>query len=298
MSTPIRYTKLVGTGNDFVLIDAFRTTPRRNSDWPALAKRLCDSKTGEGTDGLLVLAPSRRADVRMRVFNPDGSEPTMCGNGIRCLAWYANASRAARTSMSIETGAGIKRARIRSRHRVRVDMGAPVFRRRWERFFEDRGRPVEADLVDSGVPHLVCWVRDPARVDVKAVGRRLRRDRRLGASGANVDFVRVLRARGSRATLAMRTFERGVEGETPACGTGSVAASAAFVHRLLGRWSGSPVARKRFTVTVRVPGGMLRVQVSAGCSAGGRVIFGPALLEGDARPVSSGWYPNGRSQGR
>lgn len=278
----VPYVKLVGAGNDFVLIDARRRGGPRAVDWARLARALCDPRRGEGTDGLLVLGSSRRADVRMRIFNPDGSEPTMCGNGIRCLAWYAHRSGAARSTMTIETGAGIKRARIRGRHRVRVDMGAPVFRRRFERVFRQGGRPVDADLIDAGVPHLVCWVSKVSVVPVEALGRRLRHDSRLGAGGANVDFVQVVQARGTRAILRMRTYERGVEGETQACGTGSVAAAAAFVRQALIE---GPAARRaaRWAVGVRVPGGMLQVDLSVRLGANGRVVFGRAFLEGDAR---------------
>lgn len=288
----IPYVKLVGAGNDFVLVDALQGAPTKGTDWAALARGLCDPRRGEGTDGLLVLGPSRRADVRMRVFNPDGSEPAMCGNGIRCLAWYAHKSRAAGASMTIETGAGVKRARIRGAHRVRVDMGIPVFRRRFDGFFRERGRPVDADLIDAGVPHLVCWVRDVSRVPVGPLGRRLRQDRRLGRAGANVDFARVVASRAGRSTLTMRTYERGVEGETQACGTGSVAAAAAFARRALR----DGVRRRRFTVAVRVPGGVLRVELTARRSTVGRTAFGPAFLEGEVLPVSTGAHRlNGRS---
>ena len=291
----ISYIKLVGTGNDFVLVDALHRGGLRAINWPRLARTLCDPKRGEGTDGLLVLGPSRRASVRMRIFNPDGSEPAMCGNGIRCLAWYARRAGAAPSTMTIETGAGIKRARIQGPHRVRVNMGAPVFRRRFERLFRHNGRPVDADLVDSGVPHLVCWTPTVSRIKVETLGRRLRHDSRLGRGGANVDFVQLLQARGSRALLKMRTYERGVEGETQACGTGSVAAAAAYVRRaLLERPSHQ--ARRRFSIDVRVPGGTLQVELTARRGSGARVTFGPAFLEGRVQLVSTGSYTsNGRS---
>ena len=287
----IPFTKLVGTGNDFVLVDARH---RGAVNWSRLARTLCDPKRGEGTDGLLVLGPSRRADIRMRIFNPDGSEPAMCGNGIRCLAWYAHRAGAVPSTMTIETGSGIKRARIQSPRRVRVNMGAPVFRRRLERFFRYAGRPVDADLVDSGVPHLVCWMPNVSRLDVDGLGRRLRRDARLGRGGANVDFVQITHARGATAILKMRTYERGVEGETQACGTGAVAAAAACVRRaLLERPSHT---RYRFSLAVRVPGGTLQVELTAHRGRGTRAVFGPAFLEGRVQPISTGVYTsNGRS---
>ena len=297
MST-IRYAKLVGTGNDFVLIDARARAAPSNGEWPRLARQLCSSTSGEGTDGLLVLGRSRRADVRMRIFNPDGSEPAMCGNGIRCLAWFAHRAGAAGRRMTIETAAGVKRAVIRGRAEVRVDMGVPIVRKRLDAFFRNGGRPVDANLVDSGVPHLVCWVRDPSKIAVDRVGRRLRHDPRLGAAGANVDFTRVARTGPGRATLEMRTFERGVEAETRACGTGAVAAAVAHVWRTLTQ-AGASRAPGRWRVDVRVPGGTLRVDVSARRAAG-RVRFGPAVLEGEARqlsPRSNGAGLHGRRRG-
>src|SRR3989338_7488269 len=100
----IPFRNLVGTGNDFVLVDAMRRTvaPPRG-DWPALAQAMCDPRRGVGTDGLLVLQRSARADLRMRIFNPDGSEASMCGNGIRCAAWYAHRRGVAGREMTIET---------------------------------------------------------------------------------------------------------------------------------------------------------------------------------------------------
>jgi diaminopimelate epimerase len=291
MSHTVPYVRLVGTGNDFVLIDTLRGAPAHRGDWASLARALCDPRGGEGTDGLLVLERSRRADVRMRIFNPDGSEPSMCGNGIRCLAWYAHASGATGRRLAVETRAGVKAASIEGPRAVRVNLGTPKHLRTFDRLFIWKGHPVDADLLDTGVPHLVCWVRDVAGLPVERLGRRLRHDPRLGRAGANVDFVRVIRARAGRATLAMRTFERGVEAETQACGTGSVAAAAAFARRALARSHGT--GRRPFRVDVKVPGGRLQVRLTASQSG-----FGAAFLEGEARPVSAGLHRlNGRRGG-
>ena len=306
----IPYTELEGTGNDFVLIDAIRhPLSSLDSQWNRLAQRVCDPRQGTGTDGLLVLGRSRRADVRMRIFNPDGSEPSMCGNGIRCVAWYANRSGAMRRkALTIETKAGIKRAEILAGHRVRIDMGPPALRQHWEPTTLAGRGVTHCDWVDSGVPHLVCWVADLRRLDVERLGRRLRHHRRFQPHGTNVDFVQFISARRvadaargrlvSRVTLAMRTYERGVEEETQACGTGAVAAAAAWVHaqafpRTIGRESDVVWAQ----VEVRVPGGRLRVEVGAKALFDQRrLAYTPALLEGPVKERAKGMLTwNGRS---
>ena len=319
----IRFTTLVGTGNDFVLVDTIRHQVKPpTGGWPALARILCDRRQ-TGTDGLLLLGKSRRADISMRIFNPDGSEASMCGNGVRCLAWYAKARGVADECMTIETGAGIKRAHVRPDRNVRVDMGVPKLLR--------QVRPagagiVRADLMDSGVPHLVCWVRSVDRIDVERVGGRLRRDARFRPAGANVDFVQEIGRRAAvlergvlreRVMMKMRTYERGVEGETQACGTGAVAsAAAAAVGHAFSRslqdpmFTGSESNLVHFDVDVQAPGGMLHVGVAArrrftkaqrqhpgraidADPAG--LVFSHAFLLGEVREVSTGsWSLNGR----
>lgn len=284
----VPFTKLAGAGNDFVLIDTLRDPLRElEPRWRLVAKTLCDRRRGIGADGLLVLGRSRSATIRMRIFNPDGSEPSMCGNGIRCLAWYANRRGVTPKRLSIETKVGIKRAHVLRSGRVSIDMGAPRFLGRW--LGRSFGHPQisEVVLIDSGVPHLVCWVDDVAAVKVNALGRRLRRHARLRPGGANVDFIQsVGDANTGRLRLRMRTYERGVEGETQACGTGAVAAAAAAAARALERGGRA----RRFQVAVRVPGGLLRVAVAARRAARqrGRIMFSNALLEGEARQVARG----------
>ena len=305
----IPFTKLVGTGNDFVLVDEVRhRLEGLASQWPAVARMLC-ARTAEDVDGLLIVEPSRRADVRMRVFNPDGSEPSMCGNGIRCLAWYAYRRGLVKGQrFSIETKAGVREAERRGADRVRIHMGTPRWLRclAWPRLGEDRN--VHADLIDSGVPHLVCQVKHVARINVDELGRRLRRHRRLAPQGANVDFVQhgPSRARYDaarrqvvyRTTITMRTYERGVEGETQACGTGAVAAAAALIHARMPL--GTPLGREsdleRHEVRVRVPGGVLRVSLSGKRQFDtDRLLFSEADLEGEVRRLSQGTFEwNGR----
>ena len=307
--TAIPFTKMAGTGNDFVLVDALRhdLAPLRRQ-WAALAVSLCDRRKGIGADGLLVLDRSRVADVRMRIFNPDGSEPSMCGNGVRCLALYAARHGVARRPMRIETGAGIKRAEVKRGNRVRVDMGIPTLLAHFPRLSLQDGGACHADWLNTGVPHVVCWVDRVERVDVPRRGRWLRTHRRFQPDGANVDFVAAIepvepqdvaqsKAAVHRLRVAMRTYERGVEGETQACGTGAIAAAASAAHRALLSPSMKRTMRASFRVEVRVPGGVLRVELSAARSTTGQPLrFGHAFLEGRVRRVSQGrvaWEGNG-----
>ena len=336
----IPFTKLVGTGNDFVLVDTLQGAPRPGTDlstrpvagrksgsgsrrlslrrgtfpglrWPLLAKALCDPRHGEGTDGLLVLGPSRRADVRMRIFNPDGSEAEMCGNGIRCLGWYANWSRAAGRSMTVETGAGVKRVAIQNNGLIRVDMGAPRYVGYVPARMLRAPQVQVAHIMDSGVPHLVCWTEHLEDIDVKRLGRRLRHHPHLPPKGANVDFVELIRVerdvdqkgrlRRERVTLKMRTYERGVEGETKACGTGAVAAAASYAipgpYCVTNNPYGGESDLRQFEIVVRVSGGVLYVSLSAEHFFKKRgLVLGRAFLNGEAHLVSKGIFKlHGRS---
>jgi diaminopimelate epimerase len=123
--TPLRFYKLQGAGNDFVLLDAL-AQPLPEHDFASLARRLCDRRFGVGADGLLVVEPSHEADYRMRILNADGSEATMCGNGIRCFARYLWEYRCPdAASLAIETGAGVRRVHRLSAERFQVEMGTP-----------------------------------------------------------------------------------------------------------------------------------------------------------------------------
>jgi diaminopimelate epimerase len=162
---------------------------------------------------------SKRARFRMRIFNPDGGEAPMCGNGGRCAARFAFLKVIAGRQMTIEATAGVLSAEVLLDGRVRLEM--PMRLSAPEPVSLDLdGRPVGGYLVDSGVPHLVVFVRDIEKTPVEALGRRLRFHPALGAGGANVDFVGPADAGG---VIPVRTFERGVEAETLACGTGAAA---------------------------------------------------------------------------
>ena len=228
MSVSIPFTKMVAAGNDFVIVDAVRRLAGGSAlPWPAVARTLCRRHDGIGADGLLLLGRARRGDVRMRVFNPDGSEAQMCGNGARCVARYIDRRRARReTEVLIETAGGLVRATVHGQ-RVRVRLPDPVDLR-VKLGLRVAGQKLEATAINTGVPHAVVRVRGLDAVEVDRLGRALRFHRAFGPRGTNVDFIEA--DAGRRDRLRVRTYERGVEAETLACGTG-VAASA-VVHAM------------------------------------------------------------------
>ncbi len=213
----IRFTKMNGAGNDFVLLD--------NRDGgialePSQIERICDRHRGVGADGILVLEPAANgADFRMRYYNRDGGEAEMCGNGARCFARFAREKAGAGNAVSFETPAGIIRARLDG-ELVCLEMSEPTGMR-LDLSLEAAGREVAAHFIDSGVPHVVVPVPALEEVDVRGLGAALRQHPEFAPKGANVNFSE---KRGRR-RIAIRTYERGVEDETLACGTGVVASA-------------------------------------------------------------------------
>lgn len=287
----IPFTKMVGAGNDFLLVDARRLGLSR-LPWRRVSQTLCDRRRGVGADGLLVLERSRSADVRMRVFNPDGSEAEMCGNGARCVALYLRETgdrgqetgdrklRRARR-VTIETEAGVLSGRVRGEWvamrmtdptNLTLGLAVPV-----------SGRRLRLGCVNTGVPHAVVRVSALDRVDVLGLGRALRCHRRFAPCGTNVDFIQPA---GRAGRLRIRTYERGVEGETLACGTG-VAASA-IIHTLSrpGRVNGQ-ARRHRVDVETR-SGDHLAVSFHVVPTPGGPPRVSDVTLEGTARYVFEG----------
>lgn len=202
----IDFVKMHGAGNDFVMIDD-RAETFPIGDAEKLA-RLANRPSGVGCEGVILVRPSAKADFAMRFFNPDGSEAELCGNGARCVAAFAYAIGAAKERrMTFETLAGMIEAEVLNDELVRIAMPEP----------KDLGK----DFVNSGVPHAIVPVEDLENAPVEKEGRRIRFSAEFGKAGTNVDFVRW---EGPQA-LKIRTYERGVEAETFACGTGSVAAA-------------------------------------------------------------------------
>ena len=233
--------KMTAAGNDFILLDnrAGAVSPGEIVD---LVRRLCTRALCVGADGVILLEPSRRADIRARFFNPDGGA-TFCGNGARCAARLAYLNGLAPARMVVETDLGL--------HRAEVNGGEVSFEMRDPRGFEELtiealARPWRGALVDTGVPHFVTIEEGPPEDSIRAPGRALRLHPRFAPAGVNVNFVYPLEP----GSFAIRTYERGVEGETLACGTGCVAAALALAASGKAR---SPVAlRTRAGSTIHV----------------------------------------------
>jgi diaminopimelate epimerase len=233
----MRFTKMHGAGNDYIYVDCFaQRTPR---DPAELALRMADRRFGVGGDGLICIHPSDRADARMQMFNADGSEAEMCGNGIRCVAKYIHDHGiCAKDVLRIETGAGVLTLTVEAVRgkvqRVRVDMGPPILEPSRipttlpgspvvEYPLEVDGVRVSVTCVSMGNPHCVIFVPEATDELVRGVGPRIEKDPRFPAR-TNVEFVEVL----GRGEVRQRTWERG-SGETWACGTGASAVCVAGV---------------------------------------------------------------------
>jgi diaminopimelate epimerase len=219
VSRAIRFWKLEGAGNDFLGLDGrlggFKLNRKKITD-------LCDRRRGVGADGVLVVEkPKRRgADFRMRYYNSDGGEAEMCGNGARCFALLARAVSGRKGNvLRIQTQAGLVTLQIRGQE-VQVSMTEPTKLRLGKKVVV-AGRKLAIDFLNTGVPHAVMFVRSVRSVDVAQLGRAIRYHSAFAPSGTNVNFVEI--GRGNR--IHVRTYERGVEGETLACGTGVVASS-------------------------------------------------------------------------
>lgn len=216
----VHFTKMNGAGNDFVMLDN-RVGQLQLA--PAQISQLCDRHRGVGADGVLVLEPAANgADFRMRYYNADGGEAEMCGNGARCFARYTSNLAGPVNQLSFETPAGVISAEL-GRDGVTLQMSDPKdLRLNVE--ISALGESIRCHYVDSGVPHVVIPVAAIADVNVRELGSAVRHHAAFAPRGANVNF---LERRGDT-QIAIRTYERGVEGETLACGTGVVASALLF----------------------------------------------------------------------
>lgn len=263
----LEFAKMTGAGNDFVVIDDRGNTV--GEDARELAKQLCRRRLSVGADGLILIVPSSRSDFRMRYFNADGSEADMCGNGGRCAARFAFDHGIAGEALSFESRSGLHEAQIIDDDEVRLSMADP---RAIMLDFELTvlGERLRVHRVNTGVPHAVLEVEDVASVDVVELGRAIREHRAFAPDGTNADFVHTRDGH----TLRLRTYERGVEDETLACGTGAVAAAVTM----------SAAGKLGPPVSVVTAGGW-RLEVGFFMSALG---FCDVTLTGDARTVFEG----------
>lgn len=256
-----------GSGNDFIIIDN-RENQVDQADLSGFVARVCRRAMSVGADGFILVEASENADFRWRFFNSDGSVAEMCGNGARCVARFAFLNRIAGSDMQFETDAGIVAASVKGT-RVRLKMTDPKDLHPSYTLSVASGE-IQAGSVNTGVPHTVVIVEDLDGVDVFSLGREIRRHERYAPAGTNVNFVSPL----TEDQLALRTYERGVEDETLACGTGAVA-SAIITASLKGL--SSPIA-------IRTRSGQY-LNIYFKLEDG---LFRDVYLEGDARIVYRG----------
>jgi diaminopimelate epimerase len=221
----VSFAKMSGSGNDFILIDN-RTSLLEETNLEAFIAGICRRRLSVGADGVILIEPSETADFRWRFFNSDASVADMCGNGARCAARFAFLQGICGAQLRFETGAGPVEARVEGM-RVKVKMTDPQDLRLGFRIDLASG-PITVSSVNTGVPHVVVLAEDIERVDVGGMGREIRFHPQFAPAGTNVNFI----CRESSGEIAIRTYERGVEGETLACGTGAVAGALVAAGRL------------------------------------------------------------------
>lgn len=217
----IDFAKMVASGNDFVVLDSRPSRPLAG-----LARAMCDRKFGAGADGLLFLSKVAGADLAMRIINADGSEAEMCGNGARCAVLWAREGWGMRKkNIRLKTQAGMIDSEIRQGN-IRIRLTDPRDLRP-DLKLKINGRAMHCAFINTGVPHAVVFTDDAGRIDVACLGSRIRYHAYFSPRGTNVDFAEPLNAD----SIKVRTYERGVEDETLACGTGSVAAALVFAFK-------------------------------------------------------------------
>ncbi len=220
----IEFYKMSGSGNDFIIIDN-RDLSLKVGDIRDFVRKVCRRKLSVGADGLFLIEPSDCADFKWQFYNSDGSMADMCGNGARCVARYAYTKSIAGKKMSFETLAGIINAEVNNDIvKVRLTDPSPV---NSEEEIKVDDRIFILDSVNTGVPHAVAFVDDPESFEVFEWGRKIRFHQHFAPQGTNADFAAVQ----SRQKIRVRTYERGVEDETLACGTGMVAGVLAAAQR-------------------------------------------------------------------
>jgi len=258
----IKFTKMHGLGNDFILIDCLDKELGNHSYLSNLSKKLCDRHFGIGADGLILILPSEKTDLQMKIYNSDGTEAQMCGNGIRCFAKYAYENKIiSKIKFTIETLAGIITPELIFKGKeisgIKVDMGIPKLERK-EIPMEGENAPTvinetlkidsktifQITCVSMGNPHCITFVNDVQSIPVEKIGPKIE-NHPLFPEKTNAEFIQVL----NKQEINFRVWERGA-GETLACGTG---ACAALVATILNKKT------DRETI-IHLPGGDLDIQ--------------------------------------
>ena len=263
----IPFIKMSGSGNDFIIIDNRKPL----IDEEVLSRfivNVCRRKMSAGADGLILIEPSESADFRWRFYNSDGSRAEMCGNGARCAARYAQINGIADNKVTFQTDVGLVAAEIIG-DRVKVKMTDPSAVNQELNVELKSGRQTMA-TVNTGVPHAVLVENDLNMIDVRGLGHEIRFHNDFAPAGTNVNFITNL----ADDTISIRTYERGVEDETLACGTGAVAGALVTAERL---GLGGPIhVKTRSGITLTVHFSLLDG------------VFRDVYLEGDARIIYSG----------
>lgn len=264
---PIPFYKMSGAGNDFIIIDN-RQQIVANTNLSDFISRVCRRKMSVGADGLILIESSEKCDFRWRFFNSDGSKAEMCGNGARCAARFAHMNGITGTTVSFETEAGVIHAQI-SKDRVKVKIpDASDLKLSYP--LELSNRSLTISSINTGVPHVVVMVAQIDNIDVVALGKEIRFHQAFAPAGTNANFV----YRSKSNEIIVRTYERGVEDETLACGTGAVASAIISACQLD---MNSPIDVKTRS------GAYLTIHFSA---TDGQ--FNDIYMEGDARVIYTG----------
>jgi len=214
----IPFMKISGSGNDFILID-HRKPFLKEDRLRDFIRKACRRRMSVGADGLILIERTKKADFKWRYFNADGGEAEMCGNGGRCAARFAFFKGIAGSSLKFETSVGILSAEVNGM-RVKLELPKP-FGLKIDAMVPIEGKEYTLSSINTGVPHAVLFVEDLEGLDVVRIGRAIRYHSHFSPNGTNADFIRS----GKGSQLSIRTYERGVEDETLACGTGAVASA-------------------------------------------------------------------------
>jgi len=261
----LKFTKMSGNGNDFIVIDNYSGKVKLSGK---AIQAICTNRLSIGADGLIMLEKHKKPYAfYMRFYNNDGREADMCGNGGRCISRFAYLNKRAKSKMKFMAKDGEHRAEIRSGGIVKLKMINP-FDVKLEVRVRVRGKTITGSYLNTGVPHFVVPVKDINKVDVQGLGRMLRFNKAFGRKGTNVNFIQ---KKGK--VFAIRTYERGVEAETYACGTGATAAGIALYRN----------KKAKPPVKLMTKGGPLKIYFK---TRGSEV--SDVWLEGNARVVSEG----------
>ena len=250
----MEFFKLQATGNDYILID--ETKEGKIAEKAEFVRKICERRVSIGADGVLFVQKPEKEDARFRIFNPDGTEAEMCGNGMRCFVRYLQENKEDKEEYRIETMAGVKKV-IVGKEGIRVNMGKPSLEPEeiglasGKRMIDSslKGEKYRLTAVSMGNPHAIIKVENVDAIELEKEGKRVRENPEF-RNGANVTFYQ----KTGENSLKVRTYERGVEGETLSCGTGSSAC--AVTGMLLGD------CEKGKPVQIETKGGRLKVEIS------------------------------------